>query len=63
MTHDICTYKLKFIVGAQYPILSGSKIEVELPDDLIVADTTLTRLNSYTEGIADLDSTFKVGGS
>lgn len=33
-TEEVCTYRLKFSIGAQYPILSGSKIEVELPDDL-----------------------------
>ena len=33
-TEEVCTYRLKFKMGAQYPILSGSSIQIKLPDDL-----------------------------
>ena len=37
-TGDVCTYRLKFLIGAEYPIVSGSVIEIELPEDLSLAD-------------------------
>ena len=38
MTGEVCTYRLKFLIGADYPIVSGSVIEIELPDDLELDD-------------------------
>ena len=63
MTESVCTYKLKFLVGAQFPILSGSLIEVELPPELTFEDEQFTEENSYTDGIADLSASFSVVGS
>ncbi len=56
MTEEVCTYRLKFFVGSQFPILSGSLIEILLPDDLEIPDRDVTRALSYTDGIADLTS-------
>lgn len=56
----MCTYRLKFLIGAEYPILSGSYIEIELPEDLVISDTDITKTNSYTDGVADLSSEFLV---
>ena len=50
-------------VLVQYPILSGSSIEIELPDELSILDTELTRTDSYTDGVADLSSEFYVSSS
>lgn len=63
MTEDICTYRLKFLIGANFPILAGSRIEVVLPDDLEFGDPELTETKSFTEGIADLSATFRVVGN
>lgn len=61
-TEEVCTYRLKFMIGAQFPILSGSLIEIELPDDLSIPDPAVTRdkSQSYTDGVADLTSEFQV---
>lgn len=56
MTEELCTYRLKFFVGAQFPILSGSLIEIWLPEDLEIPDRNITTTLSYTDGIADLTS-------
>ena len=45
------------MVGAQFPILSGSFVQVVLPEDLVLGDETATINDSYTEGIADLSTT------
>ena len=59
-TEEVCTYRLKFMIGAQFPILSGSVIEIQLPDDLTIPDPNVTRDKkiSYTDGIADMTSEF-----
>lgn len=41
-TEDVCTYRLKFFIGAEYPIVSGSIIEIELPEDLSLAHAEFT---------------------
>lgn len=41
-TGDICAYRLKFLIGAEYPIMPDSSIEIELPDDLDLANPALT---------------------
>ena len=61
-TEEICTYRLKFLIGAEYPILSGSVIEIDLPEDLIIPDEEFTEDNSYTDGVADLTSEIIVTG-
>lgn len=40
--------------------MSGSSIEIELPDDMTIANTTATISDSMTDGIADLSSKFLV---
>lgn len=64
-TEEVCTYRLKFMIGAQFPVLSGSIIEIELPDDLSIPDPDVTRssTNSYTDGVADLTSEFAVSSN
>lgn len=59
-TEEICTYRLKLIMGAEYPIVSGSGITIELPDDLEIPDSDVTVANSYTDGIADISSVVRV---
>ena len=61
-TEEVCTYRLKFMIGAAYPILSGSLIEIELPDDLSIPDASITEdgTQSYTDGVADLTAEFAV---
>ena len=61
MTGEVCTYRLKFLIGADYPIVAGSVVEIELPDDLVLEDPEATVTDSYTDGIADLSSQFLVG--
>ena len=64
MTESVCTYRLKFLIGSQYPILSGSLIEIELPPELSFNNDDFTEANSFTDGIADLSAGFNVvGGS
>ena len=58
MTESVCTYRVKIFIGAQFPILSGSMIEIELPDDLEIPDDAITMADSYTDGVADLTSEF-----
>ncbi len=48
------------MIGAQFPIMSGSIIEIDLPDDLSLYDAKQTQTASSTIGISDLSSTFKV---
>ena len=48
------------MIGAQWPILAGSYIEITLPDDLELYDSTRTAKNSTTQGVSDLSSTFAV---
>jgi hypothetical protein len=62
-TGDICTYSLRFIVGSDYAIESGSSITVELPVDLTLDyENSPTDWNSQyaslssTNGIADLST-------
>ena len=57
-TEEVCTYRLKFLIGAQYSIESDSVIEIELPEDLEIPDNSITKSDSYTDGIADLTATF-----
>ena len=57
-TEDVCTYKLQFTMGAQYHIMAGSSIEVDLPDDLSLSVWAHTESRSSTVGIADLSSEF-----
>ena len=57
-TEDVCTYKLQFTMGAQYPIMAGSSIEVDLPDDLSLSVWAHTESRSSTVGVADLSSEF-----
>ena len=57
-TEEVCTYQLKFLIGAQYSIESDSMIEIELPEDLVIPDRTVTQDDSYTDGIADLTADF-----
>ena len=59
-TEEICTYRLKFIMGPEYPIVSGSAVVIELPDDLEIPDSEITAQQSYTDGIADITSTARV---
>ncbi len=59
-TEDVCTYELEFLIGANYPILSGSTIEIELPEDLSLSLVRETEANSRTAGIADLSAKFRV---
>jgi hypothetical protein len=59
-TEEICTYRLKFIMGAGFPILSGSSIQIELPDDLEIPDKAVTKAGSYTSGVADLTTEISV---
>lgn len=59
MTGEVCAYKLKVLIGAEYPIMPDSTIEIELPDDLELADPMETQTKSITDGIADLRSTFE----
>lgn len=61
-TEEICTYRLKFVMGAEYPIVSGSSVKIELPDDLVIPDSDVTDADSYTDGIADITSIVRVGG-
>lgn len=60
MTEDVCTYRLQFMIGAQWPILSGSYIVITLPDDLELFDSSITARNSSTQGVSDLSSSFAV---
>jgi len=62
-TEDVCAYKLKVFIGAEYPIMPGSLIEVLLPEDLELSNPKATKTNSTTDGIADLRSTFSVVNS
>ena len=57
-TEAVCTYRLKFLMGAAYSITTGSAIQITLPDDLEIADKDITVADSYTDGIADLTSEF-----
>ena len=41
-TESICTFKLEFEIGAEYPIEPGSRIEIELPLDLEIPDPSVT---------------------
>jgi hypothetical protein len=59
-TEDICKYELEFLIGANYPILSGSTIEIDLPEDLSLSLVKETETNSQTAGIADLSAKFRV---
>ena len=59
-TEDICAYRLKFLIGSEYPIMPDSSIEIELPEDLELVNPALTRTNSTTDGIADMRSQFFV---
>ena len=45
MTGEVCTYSLKFLIGAEYPIVSGSVVEIELPEDLTLDDPQITEEN------------------
>lgn len=38
MTEELCTYRLKFLIGANFPVLSGSMLEIDLPEDLKIPD-------------------------
>jgi hypothetical protein len=58
-TEDVCTYSLLFNM-AQYPIMSGSSIEIELPDDLHLDSVVAAQQESSTQNIADNSATFKV---
>lgn len=60
MTGEVCAYRLKVLIGADYPIMPDSSIEVELPDDLFLVDAASTTKKSSTDGIADLRATFTV---
>ena len=60
VTDQVCTYSLKFLIGAEFPIVSGSVVEIELPEDLTLDDPAITEENSSTDGIADLSSSFTV---
>jgi hypothetical protein len=62
-TEEVCAYKLKVLIGAEYPIMPGSLIEILLPEDLELADKQAAVTNSTTDGVADLKSKFKVTDS
>lgn len=59
-TEEVCTYQLKFFIGAQFPVLSGSSVEIELPADLSIPDAAVTVADSATDGIADINSAFSL---
>lgn len=63
-TEALCTFQLKFNIGAEYPIEAGSIVEIELPEDLSIPDPAVTTAPgaSSTEGIADLSAKFTVSG-
>lgn len=48
------------MIGSSYPILIGSTIEIDLPNDLSIKDKQTTQSQSSTIGVADLSSTFVV---
>jgi N-acetyl-gamma-glutamylphosphate reductase len=48
------------MIGAQYPILAGSTIEIDLPEDLSFYLIQDTEANSKTSGVADLSANFRV---
>jgi hypothetical protein len=62
-TSDTCTYALRFIMGSDYPIESGSSITVVLPEDDLEFNDPLTWNREFgglssTNGIADLSTKF-----
>jgi hypothetical protein len=48
--------------ATKYPILAGSIIEIELPNDLQISDGKESALKSSTRGVADLSSKFEILG-
>jgi hypothetical protein len=48
------------MIGADFPILPDSLIEITLPDDLTLVDHAAATTNSTTDGVADLSSAFFV---
>jgi len=59
-TDEICTYRLKFIIGAEYPIESDSQLRILLPDDLDFGDDVAVETHSFTDGIADTSARFEL---
>jgi hypothetical protein len=51
------------VIGADYPVIAGSTIEIDLPDDLSLFLVSGTESLSKTTGIADLSSKFQVTNS
>ena len=51
------------MIGSSFPILSGSVIQIDLPQDLKLYSALDTIANSSTIGVADLSSEFSVAAN
>lgn len=63
VTSEVCMYTLTVTMGTSYPILTGSVMYVNIPQELTMANFALTQQYSNTSGIDDSKVVFNVVNS
>ncbi len=58
ITGAVCPYQVRIRLGPNLPIKANSYVEIEIPPEITITDTSNLRGNSFTEGVEDSKALF-----